>query len=559
MWEIPPPPASADNEVAADPAAAAERAKSGAFGLDRARLQGMSEETPRALGPYLLLEPLGQGGMGSVYVAAPVRGGANRRLCLVKTLKTGMASVNDYRPRFIDESRVAVLLRHPNLCWVFEGGEDQGEFYLAMELIEGVTFKRLISMLQQRGAQLSTTQATALAVGMLRGLHAAHTAMSADGRPLNVVHRDVSPHNVMVDINGTMKVIDFGLATSVLKETFTESAVVLGKSAYMAPEQARGEDVTPTVDQYAAGIVLYELLTDDRFYGDMQSRAIWGVVGSGRHSPRGWSEVPAVYRDVLKRALSPHPHERFPSCGAFADALVAIDPGAVADDTIAGLGTMVRKLKPDELDTVATARLKLAAWDAAPKTAPILTAPSGPTERVLRPSRAALHLGDEPETAETSATVVTRPRQLQKRSPLPVAAAASVITLLILGAGVAVGLRSSGADPVPVTASPTAPSVDAAQIAADVAARVAADAAAKALADAAAKQAAEAAEAKAQKALKAEATAKAIAARRSMLLGRQKRLKCSHPCVAHAKELKPNNLDLFESLIRDCEAQCGKR
>ncbi len=554
MWEIPPPPASADNEVAADPAAAAERAKSGAFGLDRARLQGMSEETPRALGPYLLLEPLGQGGMGSVYVAAPVRGGANRRLCLVKTLKTGMASVNDYRPRFIDESRVAVLLRHPNLCWVFEGGEDQGEFWLAMELIEGVTFKRLIAMLKQHGAQLSTTQATALAVGMLRGLHAAHTATTSDGRPLNVVHRDVSPHNVMVDINGTIKVIDFGLATSVLKETFTESAVVLGKSAYMAPEQARGEDVTPTVDQYAAGIVLYELLTDDRFYGDMQSRAIWGVVGSGRHSPRAWSEVPAAFRAVLQRALSPHPHERFASCGAFADALVAIDPGAVADDTIASLGSMVRKLKPDELDTVATARLKLAAWDAAPTTAPLLTAPSDPTERVLRPSRAALHLGDEPETAETSATVVTRPRQLQKRSPLPVAAAASIITLLVVGLGVAIGMRdgpTTTAAPTPVTSS-ASPPVDTAA----VAARVAAEAAAKAVAEATAKQAAEAAAAEAERTAKNDAAAKALAARKSRVLARRSRLRCNNPCVAEVKKMPQTDLSALEKLVGICEDLC---
>jgi len=433
----------------------------------------VAADEPRVLGPHLLLSPLATGGMGSVFLAATTAtdGAGPRSLCLVKTLKTGLASVSDYRPRFIDESRVAVLLRHENLCQVFGGGEAGGEFYLAMELIEGVTFKRLLSLLQHKDKQLSTTQAAALAIAMLRGLHAAHTAMAPDGRPLGVVHRDVSPHNVMVDIHGAIKVIDFGLATSVLKETFTESAVVLGKSAYMAPEQARGEDVTPAVDQYAAAVVLYELLTDDRFYGEMPSRTIWSVVGSGTHTPRAWQDVPAAFVPVLQRALSPRPAERYPSCGAFADALVAVEPDAVTADTLASIGAIVRRLKPDELDTIAAARLQLTAWDAAPKsstpltsTPPVSQATSGPTERQERPStadfgqtesvsrRAALARAarsDDVDTAETSATVVTRPSALQRRTSKATLLAAALGLGTVLCLGVAVGLL------VPDRATPT--------------------------------------------------------------------------------------------------------
>ena len=114
----------------------------------------------RVLGPHLLLAPLADGGMGAVFLAADaVASGRPRQLCLVKTLKTGLASVSDYRPRFIDESRVAVLLRHEHLCQVFGGGESGGEFYLSMELIEGVTFKRLMSLLQQHQQKLTTAQA----------------------------------------------------------------------------------------------------------------------------------------------------------------------------------------------------------------------------------------------------------------------------------------------------------------------------------------------------------------------------------------------------------------
>jgi serine/threonine-protein kinase len=307
-----------------------------------------------------LLAPLAQGGMGAVYLATRVDQEPPRSLVLVKTLKAGLADASDYVARFTDEMRVAVRLRHPNLCAVFEGGNEQGEFFLAMELIEGITFKRLLALLNARGERLTSTQAAALAVAMLRGLHGAHVARDENGRPLGVVHRDVSPHNAMIDVHGRVKLIDFGLATSVLKETFTESAVVLGKSAYMAPEQARGEDATVAVDEYAAGIVLYELLTQDRFYGELSSRQIWSVAGAGNHQPRLWDQVPVHLQGVLGRALSPDPRRRFPSCAALADAVLAAEPGAAAGDVLPGLGQLIRALAPDELATIARARTQLA-------------------------------------------------------------------------------------------------------------------------------------------------------------------------------------------------------
>jgi len=444
----------------------------------------VADET-RVLGPWVLLAPLAHGGMGSVFIAAKADPREPRTLCLVKTLKTGLASVSDYRPRFLDESRIAVLLRHEHLCQVAGGGEDAGEFWLAMELIEGVTFKRLVALLQQREKQLSPAQAVALVVATLRGLHAAHTARGPDGRSLGVVHRDVSPHNVMVDVHGHVKVIDFGLATSVLKETFTESAVVLGKSGYMAPEQARGEDVTPSVDQYAAAIVLYELLTDDRFYGDMQSRQIWTVVGSGTHVPRAWAEVPSSLQPILARALAPRPEGRFASCAGFAEALIAACPEAAAPATLEGVGAIVRRLKPDELDLIASARLALAAWDENPASASLLHTSSGPTERLERVDatesvsrRSASHRSSSatrsgarrhptvpgPDsgdpTAETSATAMERPLEApQRRGPLWAAAAGALVVVLAIVAGVIVGRQPPPTPPPPpvVTAPPPTP------------------------------------------------------------------------------------------------------
>jgi serine/threonine protein kinase len=426
----------------------------------------------RVLGPHLLLAPLADGGMGAVFLAADaVASSRPRQLCLVKTLKTGLASVSDYRPRFIDESRVAVLLRHEHLCQVFGGGESGGEFYLSMELIEGVTFKRLVSLLQQHQQKLTTAQAAALAVAMLRGLHAAHTAVSPDGRALGVVHRDVSPHNAMVDIHGGIKLIDFGLATSVLKETFTESAVVLGKSAYMAPEQARGEDVTPAVDQYAAAVVLYELLTDDRFYGDMQSRNIWSVVCSGTHVPRAWSAVPPAFAAILKRGLGRRAEDRFASCAEFANAIVDVEPAATSRVVARSLGVLVQSLRPTELDIIAAARARLADIEAHPTAA---LSSLDVTERNIAPSPNSLNSPNSPNSmgqtesvsrslptvvageADTGANAATPLALPARRVGGRTAAALGIVAVvLVMGGAVAATVMTRRAS-VPVVATPVA-------------------------------------------------------------------------------------------------------
>jgi eukaryotic-like serine/threonine-protein kinase len=530
----------------------------------------------RVLGPWVLLAPLAHGGMGSVFIAAKADPREPRTLCLVKTLKTGLASVSDYRPRFLDEARIAVLLRHEHLCQVFGGGEDDGEFWLAMELIEGVTFKRLVSLLKDRGHQLSEAQAVALVVATLRGLYAAHTATTHDGRSLGVVHRDVSPHNVMVDVRGQVKVIDFGLATSVLKETFTESAVVLGKSGYMAPEQARGEDVSPAVDQYAAAIVLYELLTDDRFYGEMQSRQIWAVVGSGNHVPRAWGEILPALQPVLAKALAPRSSDRFSSCADFAAALLTACPAAADPHTIESLGTIVRRLKPSELDLVASARLALAAWDADPEA---IGHTSGLTERpfevdvtasVSRRTGSATRSGarrhhaaeladaSDPALAETSATAAVRPVSATSPPPKRRAAAAILgVVVTVGGLGLIVGKSRHVPSPVVTTAptttltpapptaitstpptttgpSPAAPIITASSPTPPV-----------------------------PKETPPTATPRVDRqkARVDALLGRREQLRsCAHPCVAALSLAKPDSVrakpDAFEVLLKNCEEAC---
>lgn len=410
-----------------------------------------SEEFPRTLGPYTLLVPLAQGGMGSVVIAAPAA--EPGRLCLLKLLKPGLASQEDYLPRFIDESKVAVALSHENLCRVLGSGEAAGELFLEMELIEGVTLKRLVELATRGGRKPTQVESIALVVNVLRGLHAAHVAvLPGTDTPLGVVHRDVSPQNAMLDVHGRVKVIDFGLATSVLKETFTESAVVLGKASYMAPEQARGEECGTAVDQYAAAIMLYELLAGERFYGELTQRAIWTLAGAGTHKPKSWSLLPSALVPVVSRALCSRPADRFRSCAAFADALLLAVPEAASPNALESLGQFVREQRPRELRKIDDARA-LAEELRDQSSAPVDVAESnkrraaqrGDTELVRRSSRTFVVAagGEEPGTnstrrvpADVAALASADPQGSRLRAALLV----SVVVVGIGGATVAAAM-----------------------------------------------------------------------------------------------------------------------
>lgn len=314
-------------------------------------------ECPRLLGPYVLLAPLARGGMGSVYIAADLEDSQPEKLCTIKTLRVDLDSNPEYQKRFVDEAVVATLLKHPNLCTTFDAGAVAGEYFLAMELIEGLSLQQLISLAQQQNRHLSIEQALWIVVSALRGLHAAHTTRQpSTGMSLDIVHRDVSPQNVMVDVFGNVKVIDFGLALSALKATQTEDAVVLGKLAYMSPEQARGESVDTRADQFAAGVILYEMLVQERYYGDMPSRAIWTLAGAGTHRPRKWERVPPGLKSVLAKSLAPNAEKRFASCQDFAHALEESSGLQIGKQNSVEIGRIVETCVPALRDRIESAK-----------------------------------------------------------------------------------------------------------------------------------------------------------------------------------------------------------
>jgi eukaryotic-like serine/threonine-protein kinase len=214
---------------------------------------------PRRFGKYVLVKPLARGGMGALYLALHGQAGLDK-LCVVKTALPHLAD-RSYLQRFRDEAKVVVRLSHGNLVNCFAAGEVKGEIYLAMDFIEGKDLRAVWNRCAQKGVAFPLHVAVHLVKELVRGLAYAH---SFEG--LVLVHRDVSPPNVLVSYSGEVKLTDFGLATSTLKLEKTAPGVIYGKVSYMSPEQARGEALDQRTDLYAAGVILWELLTGRQLF-----------------------------------------------------------------------------------------------------------------------------------------------------------------------------------------------------------------------------------------------------------------------------------------------------
>lgn len=257
--------------------------------------------------------------MGEVFLAKTGTEGIER-VCVLKTVRADHAGVEEYARRFLDEARVAVQLNHANICHVFDVGRVDDTLYLAMEYIPGVNIRDLLTRLAIKRKGLNPGLSLYFVEELLDALAYAHRQQHPlTGEDLAVVHRDISPHNVMVNFEGEVKLIDFGLAASSLKEENTESHLVMGKVAYMSPEQATGVNVDGRVDQFATGIMMYELLSGERYYGTMPTHEVWQIVGRGGHVPRKWDTIPAAVQMVISKALHPDFEQRFENCEAFRD------------------------------------------------------------------------------------------------------------------------------------------------------------------------------------------------------------------------------------------------
>lgn len=279
---------------------------------------------PIPFGKYDLLKRIGAGGMGEVWLARRPVPGLPDEICVLKKMLAHLADDRGYVGRFVDEGKVVVRLDHPALARVHEMGEVSGQLFMAMEYVDGQTLSKLQSRLRERKGRFPLHLALWIGARACEGLSHAHTRTDDQGRSLGIVHRDVSPANLMVTYRGELKVIDFGAALSTMKEEMTSPRIVIGNLAYMSPEHARKQKVDPRADLFSLGVVLWELLSSELMSVEGDPIERWKRAASPRFKPPSHylSDVPPDLDAIVMRAVSADPGGRFPTAAAMREALL---------------------------------------------------------------------------------------------------------------------------------------------------------------------------------------------------------------------------------------------
>lgn len=278
---------------------------------------------PLMLGPYELIQRIATGGMAEVYLSRRAGPHGFQKVVAVKRILPQLAEDSDFVAMFIDEARVCARLAHPNIVQVFDFGEHDGELYMAMEYVDGTTAARLVRAASARGDDLPLEAALYIALSVLRGLDYAHNARDDDGKPLSLVHRDVSPGNVLIDRSGAVKLTDFGIARAAEIERRTDAGQLKGKLGYMSPEQVVGMELDARSDLFTTAIVLAELvMLRPLFSGPSEIDVLTRIRDVDLQViDRAGSRVPDDVKDILIRAMARDRALRYASAAAFADAI----------------------------------------------------------------------------------------------------------------------------------------------------------------------------------------------------------------------------------------------
>ncbi len=276
---------------------------------------------PESLGRYRVVRRLGAGGMAEVFLAKTAGAEGTEKVLVVKRVLPTFARSAKFISMFVDEAKVAMRLNHPNIVQVYAFEQVSGELVLAMEFVDGLDLGRLIGTARREGRRLSHALSAFLVMEVAKGLDYAHNRKDESGVPMDIVHRDVSPQNVLISYDGVVKIADFGIARARLVSE--ETGVIKGKFSYMSPEQARGQRVDRRSDVYSLGVLLAELLMGRPMYPGQQGMEVLEQVREGRLTlPRQVDpSVPEELEQVVRRATAFDREERYQTARSLAGAL----------------------------------------------------------------------------------------------------------------------------------------------------------------------------------------------------------------------------------------------
>ncbi|HVV15829.1 MAG TPA: serine/threonine-protein kinase [Polyangia bacterium] len=268
---------------------------------------------PVPFGKYYLLERINVGGMAEVFKAKTFGVEGFERLLAVKRILPNIAEDEEFISMFIDEAKIAVQLQHANIAQIFDLGKVDGSFFIALEYVHGRDLRSIFDRMRSRGDSLPVSMACYVMMQVCEGLDYAHNKRDAQGRQLHLIHRDISPQNVLIGYEGEVKLIDFGIAKAAGKASTTQAGILKGKFGYMSPEQVRGLPIDKRSDIFAVGIVLYELLTGERlFVGETDFSTLEKVRNVEIVPPSSYNKkIPPELERLMLKALARDPEDRY--------------------------------------------------------------------------------------------------------------------------------------------------------------------------------------------------------------------------------------------------------
>src|SRR5262245_45837484 len=290
--------------------------------------------------------PLAAGGMARIYIGRSTGIGSFERHVVLKLILPERANDTTAVTMFLDEARLAASFNHQNVAQVLEVGEDVGIHYLAMEYVHGQDLRALLAKAGSQGTRVPLELALTVVAGAAAGLNHAHERRGPDGNPLGIVHRDVSPSNIMIGYDGAVKLLDFGIAKAAARSVETQSGIIKGKFAYMAPEQCRGREVDRRSDVFSLGIILYEITTQHRCFRadsdfDTMHRIVTGDVIRPARLIQGY---PQALEAIVMKALAVDANQRYQSAGFLLEALEAYAVSARMSLSTMALGRFMREM-----------------------------------------------------------------------------------------------------------------------------------------------------------------------------------------------------------------------
>ncbi len=285
---------------------------------------GQTVVAGRSFGRFELMLEMGSGGMATLFLSR-IRGPQNfEKLIAIKKIHDHLSKEEEFVDMFLDEARISAMIHHPNVVQIFDLGSIDDVYFIAMEYVHGQDLSQILrGVIRTKNQTFNWTHAVRLLADACSGLHAAHELKDQEGDPLGLVHRDVSPQNILVSYDGHLKVVDFGIAFAAEKISQTSVGTLKGKASYMSPEQSRGQPVDRRSDVFALGILLFECCCMKRLFREENEAATLLRVGAA-DVPRPRSirpELPAELERIILRALAKNRDDRFDTAGDMAQAL----------------------------------------------------------------------------------------------------------------------------------------------------------------------------------------------------------------------------------------------